>query len=129
MEEPKGFEKARKQAEKLAEEKEKIEQKLAEAVEKAKENQGKIAQFLDELRWLIRMVQAYYKKEYTNVPWKTILFALAAIIYFVNPMDVVPDALPAVGFLDDSVVLGFVVSALKEDLEQFKMWFQAKTLY
>ncbi|GAB4335757.1 MAG: YkvA family protein [Calditrichia bacterium] len=128
MEEPRGFEKARIQAEKLAEEQEKIQQKLTEALEKAKAHQGKISQFLEELRWLIRMVQAYYKKEYTAIPWKTILFALAAIIYFVNPMDVVPDSLPAIGFLDDSVVLGFVVSSIKEDLDKFKLWFKGSAL-
>ncbi|HFE63916.1 MAG TPA: DUF1232 domain-containing protein [Caldithrix sp.] len=120
MEEPRGFQKAKEAAERLAREQEKLQSMIQRAVEKAERQKGKITDFWQDLQVLIRMVRSYFKKEYTNIPWKTIIFALAAIIYFLNPFDAVPDVIPGVGFLDDATVIAFVISALKDELEKFK---------
>ncbi|GAB4366836.1 MAG: DUF1232 domain-containing protein [Calditrichia bacterium] len=126
MEEPKGFNRAKEQAEKLAEETERIKKILERAVEKAEQQKHRILDFWNEIQLLISMIRAYFSKEYTRIPWKTIVFALAAVIYFLNPLDIVPDLVPTLGFLDDATVMAFVVNALKEDLEEFKN-FQAQT--
>jgi uncharacterized membrane protein YkvA (DUF1232 family) len=39
-----------------------------------------------------------------------------------NPFDVAPDFIPGIGYLDDAVVLGFVVNSIKKELERFLRW-------
>jgi len=48
--------------------------------------------------------------------------ATAAIIYFVNPADVIPDVIPLVGYVDDAAVIAWVVAAIRADLDAFRRW-------
>ncbi len=107
-------------AERLAKEEEKLRRTLEEALEKADEQKRKIQGFFDDLKALVEMVRAYFNKEYTAVPWKTIVFSLVAILYFLNPLDIVPDLLPGIGFIDDATLVAFIVTGIREDLEKFK---------
>jgi len=58
---------------------------------------------------MLRLIRAYSKGEYRGVPDSTLVVIVAAIIYLINPLDVIPDALPALGFLDDATVLALSV--------------------
>ncbi len=122
MQENKEFQKAREAAEKLVEEKEKIQALIEEAIAKAQKEKVRLKGFWEDLVTLIQMVRAYLNKEYPHIPWKTLVFAVAALLYFINPFDVIPDMLPGLGFLDDATVIAFVVSAFKEDLEKYKQF-------
>ncbi len=76
----------------------------------------------DDLRLLLRLARAWATRQYRNVPWRSVLYAVAAIIYFVNPVDVIPDVLVGIGFVDDAAVVAAVVRAIRKDLEAFRDW-------
>jgi uncharacterized membrane protein YkvA (DUF1232 family) len=42
------------------------------------------------------------------------LAILAAIIYFVSPIDIVPDAIPAAGLVDDAVIVPAILAGLRQ---------------
>lgn len=42
------------------------------------------------------------------------LAILAAILYFVSPVDIVPDAIPAAGLVDDAVVVPAILAGLRQ---------------
>ena len=120
--EQEGFNDARRSAKEYAKDKEKTAHLLREAFEKAKKNRGALSKIWDDLMALFRLLKAWRTGEYTEVPWQTILFAIAAVIYFVNPFDAMPDFLPAVGYLDDITVIGFVMNSLKKNIDIFLNW-------
>lgn len=120
--EPRGFNKAKKKTEALLESKEKLNNLLLAAKKKAVEKKQKIKDVWNDFQTLLRLVKAWWKKEYTEVPWKTVLYATSAIFYFVSPLDLIPDFIPITGFLDDITVITFVVRSLKKDLEKFNKW-------
>ena len=64
---------------------------------------------------LLRMLTT---KGYSLNPstWAIIAGALAYVIF---PVDVVPDFIPALGWLDDAFVLGTVIAALKSEIKNF----------
>ena len=96
---------------------------LAEgAIRKAERHKGALEKVWDDLTTLIRLVRAWCSKEYSNVPWRTIVFAIGAIVYFVNPFDVIPDFIPGVGYIDDALVIGVVVKSITTDLDAFRTW-------
>jgi uncharacterized membrane protein YkvA (DUF1232 family) len=98
---------------------------LEQAVKKAKskeENKGPLADVWNSLKALFRMFQAYMRRDYTKVPWGSIVLAVVAIIYFVSPLDLLPDWIPLAGFIDDAAVIGFVLKAIQNDLNAFLKW-------
>lgn len=119
---PKGFDKARKTAEEFLRDKDKTTHLLNAAIEKAEYSQSTLEKIWNDLQLLFRLVRAWLAGQYTIIPWQSVIFVVAAIVYFVNPFDLVPDFLPGSGFLDDATVVGFVLKSIKRDLEDFSLW-------
>ncbi len=82
------------------------------------EARGLKAKFSD----MIRMLVAWKKGEYKSVSKTTLLLCVGAIIYFVTPLDMIPDFIPITGFIDDSAVLAYVLRRISVDLIKFKTW-------
>lgn len=117
---PTAFKKAIKQAKELIKQSEKLNQLLNDASTKAQMYKQRIDEVWEETLELIELVKAYARGEYRNIPWKVIVYALAAIIYFVNPLDMIPDFIFGIGFLDDATVIAFIANAIREELKRFK---------
>ena len=69
-----------------------------------------------------RLVRAYALGQYRAVPWKTVLKITAAIIYFISPIDLLPDLLPITGLTDDFGVLLWVYNSVSGEIEKFLTW-------
>ena len=102
--------------------------KLERAWEKidAKGVREALGQNVEDMKVLIRMAKSWVSKSYREVSTQSIVFAIAAIIYFVTPTDFLPDFVLGLGFLDDIAVLRWVIGQIKSDLEKFKSWEENK---
>jgi len=56
-----------------------------------------------------------------------LIAVVAGLLYFLSPIDAIPDWLPGLGFVDDLAVLGWVMRKWSGELEAFKVWRQAQT--
>ena len=75
---------------------------------------------------MISLVRSYTKKEYTEIPIGTIIAIVSALIYFVSPVDLIPDVIPVAGHLDDAAVVGACLALVKSDLDDYKEWRENK---
>ena len=75
-----------------------------------------------QLFTFIRLVKAYYKGEYRAISVKSIVYTIAVLIYFVTPMDLVPDFIPLGGFLDDASLIIWLYQYLGLEMQQFIEW-------
>ncbi len=71
---------------------------------------------------MLRLIRAYYRRDYRDVTMSTLVLIIAAIIYVLNPFDLIPDAIPVVGWLDDATVLAFAVRRTRQTLDDFMAW-------
>jgi uncharacterized membrane protein YkvA (DUF1232 family) len=71
---------------------------------------------------LLRMTKAYSKGEYKRVPWKSLTLVVAVFAYIINPIDVIPDFIPAAGFADDFSLLLWLINSLGGELDEFMLW-------
>ena len=94
----------------------------ADAVQKARAHHAAVRSVFQDIVCLGRLVSAWAAGKYTRVPWRTIAMATGALVYFVNPLDLIPDAILVVGYLDDVAVISMVVSAIRRDIERFQRW-------
>ena len=76
----------------------------------------------DSVIALTRMLKAWIKGDYKNISARSIISVVAALIYFVNPLDFIPDFIPIIGQLDDIFVLGYLIKTLNKDIERFLVW-------
>lgn len=100
---------------------------LKKAILKAKNNKGTLGDAWEKLQLFFDLVQAYTKGEYRNVAPSTILTIIGAILYFVSPLDVVPDFLVGLGILDDAAVISFTLKKLSTEIDEFKIWKKTAT--
>ena len=75
---------------------------------------------------MAEMIKAYVRKEYTEIPVGATIIAVAAVLYFVTPFDLIPDMIPMMGFADDIGVAALSIRLIHEDLMQFKAWQTAR---
>jgi uncharacterized membrane protein YkvA (DUF1232 family) len=88
----------------------------------AKMRSGPMSKLVDQLKALLRLVRAYATGEYKHVSWESMVLVVAAIAYVVSPLDLIPDFIPVVGYLDDAAVVGFVLKIVREELDEFIAW-------
>ena len=83
---------------------------------------GPLKRFIGDLRDLFSMVKAYWNKDYRAAPFWVIGSIVVALTYVVAPIDLIPDFIPFVGYLDDAVVVALCIMMIEEDLNRFREW-------
>jgi len=79
-------------------------------------------QFRADAGLVIRMLEDVARRRYRRLPVRTLIAAAAGLVYFVNPLDLIPDLLPGLGLLDDAAVLAWIVSLIRKDLDAYRSW-------
>ena len=68
------------------------------------------------------MLNDYFKKRYIQLPVGTITAIVSALCYLVSPLDIIPDAIPIVGLIDDAGIIGACLLLIKEDVDKYIIW-------
>ena len=76
----------------------------------------------EDIKTMVLLLKDYVKGDYKDVPWKVIATIAGAIAYFVMPIDVIPDFIPIVGYMDDAMVLKLALEFAGSDLEKYRVW-------
>ncbi len=76
----------------------------------------------EDVLTMLDLLRDWLKGDYDDAPWSTIASVAAAIAYFACPLDVIPDILPGLGFLDDVLVLKICLDLVEADLEAYREW-------
>lgn len=125
LSENKFFRRAKKKAEEVAGDRSKLNNVLSSTREKLDEihlEDTKVFKLGERIKVLLRMMRAYAQGSYKEIPWRTMLVLLAAIIYFLMPLDLIPDFIPVSGFIDDFTVVMLVSGAFQQDIQEFLDW-------
>ena len=86
------------------------------------EQQGVLNRVRADLLALLRLLKAWALRQYQRVPWPALLLLASAVVYFVMPVDLIPDMLPIIGFVDDVAVVSAVVQTVQDELDRFRRW-------
>jgi uncharacterized membrane protein YkvA (DUF1232 family) len=108
-------------AERIAKKPDRVVKLLESARIKADRSRDSIRSAWDTIGALIRMLRAHFSHTYSDLPWRSIVWGLAALIYFVAPLDMIPDFILG-GLVDDAAVVMYVVRQIQKDLDAFLAW-------
>ena len=116
------FEYFKERATKLLNDSGRIQKTLKHAFEKALDNEGPIAEVFNDLKLLFMLVKDYITGAYRQIPYGSIIAAVAGILYFLSPIDFIPDFIPGIGLVDDVFVIGLVLKQIHADLVKYEEW-------
>ena len=108
----------------LLNDKERIEHFLMRLERKFKKFPG-IGQELSYIPAMICLVKDYVDGEYRDIPLGSILGILSALIYFVSPFNLVPNAIPILGLTDDIALIAYVWRLVGDDVKEYEAWRKA----
>ena len=83
---------------------------------------NKFRQLFEVALTLVRLVRNYISGEYREIPTSTIISGLAVLLYVLSPIDLVPDFIPVLGFLDDLSLVSWFVGKFQGELVRFHEW-------
>jgi uncharacterized membrane protein YkvA (DUF1232 family) len=62
------------------------------------------------------------RRRYREIPVRTLAGAFVSLVYLINPLDLVPDVIPFLGVVDDSLVFGLFLALLSSDVKKYLIW-------
>jgi uncharacterized membrane protein YkvA (DUF1232 family) len=92
------------------------------SIEEKVKGSGKLARFSADIKLMFSMIRDYWYGNYRSVPWKTIAAVAGALLYVMNPLDVIPDLILGFGFIDDAGVVALCLKLVESDLHRYAAW-------
>lgn len=120
----KGFSRAKNRAREVLEQPERVNKLIDASKDKLSNLELKdddLKGILGTIKTFIRMLRAFRSGQY-DIPWLTIVMIVAALIYFIVPLDALPDFIPITGYIDDFSIIMAVYKKFKEDIVAFQVW-------
>ncbi|MBZ9779586.1 DUF1232 domain-containing protein [Psychroflexus sp. CAK8W] len=78
--------------------------------------------YKDKVMLMFHFLKDVKERNYPETPWKTLAAIIFTSLYIINPLDLIPDFIPFVGYLDDLTVFGFVIRLIEKDLTSYQEW-------
>ena len=125
---PRGLKRFAKRGARLAADKKALAAVLAELRARRDGNAGPLTKLGDDLKTLLRLLDAAVSGRYPALPQGVMTAVGAALLYWLMPLDLIPDPILALGFIDDAAILGWVLKRLSDDLLAFRSWEKAQAL-
>jgi len=120
-------EKLGRKAKEYSKDKKKAKKLLDEAVKKANKK-GPLEEIWENVQLLFGLIRDWISGDYKDIPVGSIIVIIIGLLYFVSPVDIIPDFLPG-GLVDDALVLGLVIKQVKSDLDKYKDWLDEDKSY
>ncbi len=102
--------------------KDKLSGLIDKASTKANGKQSPLKDVWASLLAFFRLIRAYANGSYRQVSPQALLMIVASVVYFVSPIDLIPDFIFGLGLIDDATVLAWTIRACASDLASFIHW-------
>ena len=123
----KEFNKYKKKAQDVLKDNEKLDELMKSTEEKLK-TVPTVGEYLAYIPLFLDMLKSYVAGEYKELPTGSLIAICAVLLYFVSPIDLIPDFIPVLGYVDDIGVILASLTLVKSDLDIYKNWRKNKPI-
>ena len=98
---------------------------LAQAVETLKDRENPksgVRQVFELMFTVVRLIRAWAGGHYRGVSPFTVVSGVAVLLYVISPIDLVPDFIPVLGFMDDLSLMAWFIGKFRDEIQLFQEW-------
>ena len=88
-------------------------------VKKAEKKASNLKDKMRDFKLLLKMIEDAWNGNF-SISKKDLAIIGGAILYVISPIDVIPDFIPFIGWIDDIAVVGWAVSSLSNVISEYK---------
>ena len=81
---------------------------------------GTLSKYLGDIKLYFKMLGDVFTGKYKKVPVGTIAAIVGTLLYVLSPIDLIPDFIPVIGYLDDAAMLALCLNFTRFDVEEYK---------
>lgn len=96
--------------------------KNADAIGSKFHKQKALKSLMEQGMIMLELVRDYFSGRYREIPYWAIGATALALFYVLSPIDVIPDVIIGLGYLDDAVVVSFALKLIEKELARYKEW-------
>ena len=96
--------------------------KIEEGMAKAVEHKVKLTTVWSKLQLFFGLAKDYANDNYKEISNTSVVAVVGGLLYFISPLDVIPDFILGLGFLDDAFIIGYVFNKVAKELDQYQKW-------
>lgn len=93
-----------------------------EAISKKMANASPLRKFAEIGKIMLAMLKDIRNGSYHEIPWFSVASIALALLYVLNPLDVIPDFIPVIGYIDDMFVMSLALGWVETDLHKYLDW-------
>ena len=93
-----------------------------EEIDRKMSSVGVLKKYTELGKLMVNMLKDYKVGIYRDIPWFTIASVVFALLYVLNPLDIIPDFIPGFGYVDDASVLALALRFIESDLHKYLDW-------
>ncbi len=82
---------------------------------------------MDDISVILDLIQDYCSGRYRQIPAWVVATLAFALLYFINPVELIPEFIPVVGYLDDIALLLLALRMTRRYVAAYKSWRTAQT--
>lgn len=86
------------------------------------EPDGPLGRFSEDFVIANLLVKDYHEKKYTEIPHEAIAAIIFTLSYVLNPIDLIPDPISEIGYLDDLAVIAVCRAHIHEEIDKYHSW-------
>ena len=81
-----------------------------------------LKRIVNDINMLVFLIKDYWTGKYRKIPFKSVAAIILAILYVINPFDLIPDYILGLGQIDDALILLFCLYYIEKDLHRYMEW-------
>jgi uncharacterized membrane protein YkvA (DUF1232 family) len=82
--------------------------------------------FRQQVEMAIDLLVHHVADEIPHVPFRTVTLLTAALLYYLEPIDVIPDIVPGVGTVDDRLFMAFAFYEGADGIARYRAWLELR---
>ncbi|MBD1209370.1 MAG: DUF1232 domain-containing protein [Ignavibacteria bacterium] len=102
---------------------EELPEKVAKVLDSVNQRLPIVKNLLGKVKTLYAMLR---DKEFA-MAWSSKTMVIAGLLYFISPIDLLPDYIPILGYIDDAFVMSVVMNAMASEIERYKAYMEQKS--